>query len=236
MVNFSVAVSALRAAFDRQANTSNNIANLSTPGFKSRRVHLQETLNGGVRTAAVSRDISQGPLEPTGRPLDVAVSGRGFLAVETPKGQRFTRFGVFGLDAAGRIVDPGGNRLSPGITVPDNAVAVDISRDGAVSATMPDGTRQQLGTIELYTFANPHGLQAMGDGLFSPTASSGAPGAFQPGAPGAGQVIAGFLEGSNVSLPKELTDQIVSKASLSAGIASIRAQDDMLGELLDTVG
>ncbi len=235
MVNFSVAVSALRAAFDRQSTTANNIANVSTHGFKSRRLHQQDTQGGGVQISAVQRDLSQGSLEPTGRPLDVAVSGRGFLAVETSKGQRFTRFGAFGLDAGGQIVDAHGNQLSPGFTVPGNAVAVNISRDGVVSATMPDGTAQQLGNVEVYTFANPGGLQALGDGLFSPSASSGVPNAAQPGAPGRGEVIAGFLEGSNVSLPKELTDQIVSKATLSANIASIRAQDDMLGELLDTV-
>jgi len=234
-VNFSVAVSALRAAFDRQANTANNIANVSTHGFKASRVTQQDSIGGGVQISAVQRDLSQGSLEPTGRPLDMAVSGRGFLAVETPKGQRFTRFGAFGLDAGGRIVDGQGNQLSPGFTVPGNAVAVNVSRDGVVSATMPDGSSQQLGAVEVYTFANPGGLQALGDGLFSPTASSGVPGPAQPGSPGRGEVIAGFLEGSNVSLPRELTDQIVNKVTLSANIASIRARDDMLGELLDTV-
>jgi flagellar basal-body rod protein FlgG len=236
MVSFSVAVSALRAAFDRQANTANNLANVSSPGFKARRVHQQDTLDGGVRTAAVQRDLTQGPLETTGRALDVAVSGPGYMAVDTPKGQRFTRFGSFALDAEGRIVDSQGNYLSPGFTVPLDAVAVNISRNGTVSATMPDGTIRDLGVVEVYTFPNPEGLLALGGGLFSPSASSGLPTAGQSGSAGFGELIAGFLEGSNVSIAKELTDQIVTRASLSANIATIRTQDDMLGEILDTVG
>ena len=235
MVNFSVAVSALRAAFQRQANTANNIANVATPGFKSRRVHLQDTLGGGVEVAAVERNLTQGPLSPSGRPLDMAVSGRGFLAVDGPRGQRFTRFGAFGLDANGRIVDAAGNFLAPGFDVPPDAVAVNVSRDGVVSATMADGSPRDLGSVEVFTFANPEGLQAVGGGLFSPTAASGAPTSGAAGAGAFGELIAGFLEGSNVSLARELTDQILNKAHLSANIASIRAQDDMLGELLDTV-
>ncbi len=235
MVNFSVAVSALRAAFSRQTVTANNIANVSTPAFKSSRVHQQDTLSGGVEVSAVQRNLSPGPLEPTGRPLDIAVSGSGYIAVETPKGQRFTRFGAFGLDANGQIVDGQGNQLSPGFTVPDGAVAVNISREGAVAVSMADGSRQQLGTVDVYTFANPGGLQAIGGGLYSPAASSGPPMAHPAGSPGAGELVSGFLESSNVYLARELTDQIINKAGLSANIATIRAQDDMLGELLDTV-
>jgi flagellar basal-body rod protein FlgG len=235
MVNFSVAVSALRAAFTRQAVTANNIANVSTPGFKSSRVRQQDTFSGGIRISAVQRDLNPGPLEPTGRPLDLAVSGSGFIAVETPKGQRFTRFGAFGLDAAGQIIDPQGYQLSPGFTVPDGAVAVNITREGVVSATMANGSKQPLGTVDIYTFANPNGLQALGGGLYSPAASSGSPMAHPPGSPGVGELVSGFLEGSNVQLARELTDQIINKTSLSANLATIRAQDDMLGELLDTV-
>lgn len=235
MVNFSVAVSALRAAFQRQATTANNIANVSTPGFKSRRVHLQDTRTGGVEVAAIQRNLAQGPLQPTGRPLDLAVSGPGFLAVDGPRGQRFTRFGAFGLDANGRIVDSAGNFLAPGFDVPADAVAVNVARNGTVSATMADGSIQNLGSAQVFTFANPEGLQAVGGGLFSPTAASGAPVAGTPGTGGFGEMIAGFLEDSNVNLARELTDQILNKALLSANIASIRAQDDMLGELLDTV-
>ncbi len=235
MVDFSVAVSALRAAFQRQATTANNIANVSTPGFKSSRVHLQDTRTGGVDVAAIERNMAPGPLQPTGRPLDLAVSGPGFLAVDGPRGQRFTRFGAFGLDADGRIVDSAGNFLAPGFDVPGDAVAVNVARDGSVSATMADGSTHNLGSAQVFTFANPEGLQAVGGGLFSPTAASGAPVAGTPGTGGFGEMIAGFLEDSNVSLARELTDQIVNKAHLSANIASIRAQDDMLGELLDTV-
>lgn len=235
MLNFSVAVSALRAAFERQANTASNVANVSTPGFKSRRVHHVESFGGGTELAAVRRDLAQGPLEPTGRPLDLAVSGRGFLAVDTPKGQRFTRFGAFGLDADGRIVDATGNSLAPGIDVPAEAVAVNVSRDGTVSAMMADGSQRELGRLEVFTFANPEGLSAVGGGLFAPGPNSGVPMAGTAGAPGFGEVVAGFLEGSNVSLARELTDQVLNRAQVSANIASVRAQDEMLGELLDTV-
>ncbi|MHC4915017.1 MAG: flagellar hook-basal body protein [Planctomycetota bacterium] len=235
MVNFSIAVSALRAVFDRQANTANNIANVNTSGFKSSRVHQQESYGGGVHIAAVHRDLTQGPLQPTGRALDIAVAGGGYLAVDTPRGQRFTRFGAFGLDAEGSIVDAAGNRLAPGLQVPADAVAVNISRSGAVSATMQDGTTVEVGRVEVYTFANAGGLQALGGGLFAPTGASGPAAAGVAGQGSRGELIAGFLEGSNVSLAREITDQIVNRATLAANTATIRAQDGMLGELLDTV-
>ena len=233
MVNFSVAVSALRTAFDRQAYTANNIANVSTPGFKSRRPHQVETRGGGTAIDAVRTNLNQGPLEPTGRSLDLAVSGRGFLAVDTAKGQRFTRLGSFGLDANGQLVDPAGNLLSPGLTVPGDAVAVNVGRDGAVSATVPDGSLVDVGQLNVFNFANPEGLMALGGGLFSPGPASGVPVAGAPGAPGFGEVLAGFLEGSNVSLAEELTDQIINRAQIGANLSSIRAQNDMLGEILD---
>ncbi len=235
MVSFSIAVSALRAVFDRQANTANNIANISTPGFKSARVHQQEAYGGGVQISAVSRDLTQGPLQPTGRAMDIAVSGGGYLAVNTPRGLRFTRFGSFGLDAEGRIVDVAGNYLAPGLQVPDDAVAVNVARDGAVSAVMQDGTSVEVGRVETYTFANAAGLEALGGGLFAPTGASGPAVAGLPGEGARGELVAGFLEGSNVSLAREITDQIVNRATLGANTATIRAQDDMLGELLDTV-
>ena len=236
MLTFSIAVSALRAAFDRQAITANNVANVSTPGYRARRAHQVESFGGGTEINAVRRDESQGPLEATGRALDLAVSGQGYLAVDTPRGTRYTRAGAFGVDAAGNIVDPAGNRLAPGFTVPPEAVAVEVSRSGELAATMADGSRQVLGQLPLYTFANPGGLEAVGGGLYSPTAASGPARPGTPGADGYGEVVAGFLEGSSVDLARELTDQIVNRATVGANTASIRAQNDMLGEILDLRG
>jgi flagellar basal-body rod protein FlgG len=236
MVGFSVAVSALRAAFDRQAVTSNNIANINTTAYQARRAHQSDQAVGGVQIDAVTRDETPGGLEPTGRTLDLAVSGRGYLGVDTPRGMRYTRAGSFGIDGAGRVVDSGGNPLAPGFTVPDGAVAVEVSGNGALSTTMSDGSRQALGQLQLYNFPNPGGLEAVGGGLFSPSASSGLAMAGAPGAGGYGQIVSGFLEGSNVELAREITDQIINKAVLGANIASIKTQDQMLGELLDLKG
>jgi flagellar basal-body rod protein FlgG len=233
MVDFSVAVSALRAAFDRQAVTSNNIANVSTPGYQARSVHQSEQVVGGVQIDAISRDEASGGLEPTGRSLDLAVAGKGYLAVDTSRGMRYTRAGSFGIDASGRVVDSGGNPLAPGFTVPNGAVAVEVAGNGTLSATMPDGSRQNLGQLQLYNFGNSGGLEAVGGGLFSPSASSGPAMAGTPSTGGYGEIVSGFLEGSNVELAKELTDQIVNKAVLGANVATIKTQDQMLGDLLD---
>jgi flagellar basal-body rod protein FlgG len=236
MLTFSIAVSALRAAFERQAITANNVANVFSPAYQARRAHQVESFGGGTEINAVRRDESQGGLSATGRALDLAVSGQGYLAVDTPRGMRYTRVGSFGVDAGGNIVDPAGNRLAPGFTVPPEAVAVEVSRSGEIAATMPDGSRQVLGQVSLYTFANPGGLEAVGGGLFSPTAASGPAQPGTPGADGYGEVVAGFLEGSNVDLARELTDQIVNRATVRANAASIKAQNDMLGEVLDMKG
>ena len=236
MVTFSIAVSALRAAFDRQAVTANNIANVSTPAYQARRVHQSEAYPGGATIDAVSRDQTEGGFEPTGRPLDLAVSGPGYLGVDTPRGARYTRYGAFGVDGSGRVVDSAGNRLLPGFTVPADAVAVEVSRSGDISATMPDGSRQALGRVPVFTFANPGGLETVGGGLYSPSASSGPAMAGAAGTDGRGEVIGGFLEGSNVDLGREMVDMIVNRITVGANTASVRAQDRMLGELLDLRG
>jgi len=228
MVSFSVAVSALQAAFRRQAITSNNVANISSPGFKRSRAHLVEGETGGTRVAATPTDPSQGPFVHTGRSLNLAVAGEGFFRVEGARGDRFTRMGFFGLDAGRNIVDPFGNRLAPGFTVPDGAQTINVASDGTLSAVLPDGTTQTLGQTELYRFANPQGLGRDGQGLLSVTPNSGAP---QAGA--SGQIVQGVLEGSNVELAGEITDQIITRAMLRANVASIRTQDEMLGEILD---
>lgn len=236
MVNFSIAVSSLRAAFEHQAVIANNIANVQTPGYRSARAHQSELTGGGAALDAVTRSEAQGALEATGRPLDLAVSGQGFLAVDTPRGARYTRLGAFGVDGSGRVVDSAGNRLMPGFQVPQDAVAVEVSRSGELAATMSDGSRRVLGQIPVYRFANPGGLEAVGGGLFSPSAASGPalPGTAGEGANG--EIIGGFLEASNVELSREITDQLVNRATVRANLASIRAQDDMLGELLDLKG
>ena len=236
MVTFSIAVSALRAAFDRQAVTANNIANALTPAYQARSAHQSEVYGGGAEVDAVIRDESQGGLEATGRPLDLAVAGGGYLAVDTPRGTRYTRFGDFGVDASGRVVDSAGNRLLGGFTVPSDAVAVEVSRSGELAATMPDGSRQVLGQIPLFTFANTAGLEAVGGGLYSPGPSSGPVTSGTPGTGAFGQIIGGFLEGSNVDLGTEMTDMIVNRATLGANVASIKVQNQMLGDLLDIKG
>jgi flagellar basal-body rod protein FlgG len=236
MATFSIAVSALRAAFLRQDISANNVANVSTPAYQARRAHQVETAGGGTAIDAVERSAAQGGLEPTGRALDLAVSGQGYLAVDTPRGTRYTRVGAFGVDAAGRVVDPAGNALAPGFTVPADALALEVSRSGELAAAMPDGSRQVLGQLRLFTFANPGGLEAVGGGLFSPAAASGPA---EPGTPGTGaygEIVVGFLEGANVDLATELTDQIVNRATVRANLATIRTQDAMLGELLDLRG
>ncbi len=236
---------------------SNNIANLSTTGFKRRRAEFQDLIyqnlrrtgsqsadtgtvlpSGaqiglGVRTAAVYRIAEQGNMQQTENRFDLAIRGNGYFQVQLPSGEvAYTRDGTFGLSAEGTIVTAEGFVVQPGITIPAAARDVTINANGEVLAKLDGQTApQNVGQIQIAIFANEGGLEAVGDNLFLATPGSGQPQAAAPGQPGYGQVMQGFIETSNVNAVQEITALITAQRAYEMNSKVITASDEMLSTL-----
>ncbi len=235
---------------------SNNLANVSTTGFKRANAVFEDLmyqnlrqvgsnsaeqsqlptglqLGLGVRTVATSRSFSQGSLQQSGNKLDVAIQGNGFFQVTMPDGTtNYTRDGSFQVDSQGRLVTAGGLPIVNGVTVPANATSLTISTDGTVSATIPGAVApQSVGTIALATFINPPGLDPRGQSLFAETAASGQPNTGTPGANGLGTLMQGFLETSNVNVVQELVSMIQTQRAYEMNSKAIQTSDQMLQKL-----
>lgn len=233
---------------------SNNIANMSTTGFKRQRMEFadlmyqnidrpgsQASSNGdtvpsgismglGVRPIATYRIHEQGTIQITDGDLDLAISGKGMFQVELPNGTTgYTRDGSLQRNENGEIVTQQGYKISPTITIPSTASAVEINDQGEVLATIPGQTAQQnLGQIQLANFVNPSGLEAIGDNLFLETDASGAPTVGNPGDDNIGTLKQGMLEGSNVDAVKEVTNLITAQRAYEMNSNVIKTSDDML--------
>jgi flagellar basal-body rod protein FlgG len=246
------------AAQDMNLTTiSNNLANVSTTGFKSDRAEFQDLLyqikrqpgaqstqdselpsglqlGTGVRIVGTQKNFTAGSLETTENPLDIAVNGRGFLQIMQPDGTiAYTRDGTFHLDANGQIVTASGYALEPAIVVPQNAQTFTVGQDGTVSITLPGATAtpQVIGNIQTADFINPAGLQAQGGNLFLETASSGAPQVGTPGLNGLGTTLQNTLEASNVSTVEELVNMITTQRAYEMNSKVISTADQMLQNL-----
>lgn len=231
---FLFSLSGLQAQAFRQAVSANNIANVSTPGFKSQRALQADIRGGGTKISSIDQLGQQGPILRTGGTLDLAVEGNGFFQLQTANGgTRYSRDGSFKLDGQGRMVDAHGLLLQPPITVPVQAQALQVTSNGQISAVMPDGAIQNLGQIQIAQFSNPGGMLREGDNLLSPTANSGEAVAGIPGMGGRGTLVPGALEGSNVDIATEMVDQIIDQRAFEANLKPIQTADEMSGELLD---
>jgi len=234
-------------------NIANNLANANTNGFKMRRTQFQDLLyqsyvqpgaaagsqtivpSGlqiGLGTRPASNEIifSQGSFQQTQNPLDVVIQGKGFFQVRLPTGElAYTRDGGFQLDRDGNIVTSSGNPIEPQITIPAQSQSVTIAADGTVSYTQPGQTAAQIaGQIQLANFANPAGLNSIGQNLFSQTDASGDPTIGNPGGQeGLGQLMQGYVEGSNVSVVEEFINMIVSQRAYEANSKVVKAADEM---------
>jgi len=230
----SIALSGLTASRLRALTHANNLANLNTPGYKAQRADSATGARGdSVRISAIGRSQSAGFLRPTGNPLDVAIDGPGFFQVQDAQGNRFyTRAGAFQLDADGNLVTPEGLMLVPPITVPAGA-QVSIAPDGTVSAQVGDAPPEPIGQIELATFNNPEGLALAENGLATATPASGPPILNPPGAGGAGRLVSGHLEGSNVDMAAEIIAQKFETRIYAANAAVVRTADEMNREIID---
>ena len=231
---------------------ANNLANINTTGFKKSQVAFQDLLyiklkdagaevvsglksptglevGSGVRTSATVRVFTGGELQSTNRPLDIAISGEGFLQVSMPNGDiRYTRDGSLQRNADGELVTTTGYRIEPAISIPIDAASVDIGKDGSVNVKDAAGTQSVVGTIELARFPNPTGLSAEGENLFAETQASGTATPGTAGDSGYGIILAGFLEKSNVQMITELVNLITAQRAYETNSRAIRAGDEML--------
>ncbi len=239
---------------------SNNLANVSTVGFKRDRGVFEDLLyqvnrqpgglstqaselpsglqlGTGVRTAGSQKIFTQGTLQVTEQSLDLAVNGRGFFQVLLADGSiGYTRNGQFHMNANGDMVTADGRLLEPAITIPEDARTVTIGDDGTVSAMLASDTSPTvLGNIQLADFVNPGGLEAMGDNLFRETGASGPAQVGTPGLDGLGVVRQGALENSNVSVVEELVNMITTQRAYEMNSKVISTADEMLGYVNQTL-
>ena len=231
---------------------ANNLANVSTTGFKRSRAHfedlLYQTVQGtatvatqdavttpaiqvgrGVRLSAVQRLHAQGPIEVTNRGLDVAIEGEGFFQVQLPNGQTaYTRDGSFGISDTGTLVTQGGYTVAPGIKVPDQAADLQISRSGIVTVKQPGRAEPvEIGRLELARFTNPSGLESVGENLYLATPASGEPAAGFPQDDGLGRLVQGALESSNVEIVQEMVDMITAMRAYEINSKAIKNSEQM---------
>lgn len=235
---------------------SNNLANVSTNGFKRSRGVFEDLLyqtirqpgaqstqqtqissglqiGSGVRPVATERIHTQGALQQTGNALDMGLQGNGFFQIQLPDGTTaYTRDGSFQLDNQGQIVTASGYPLSPAITIPNDALTITIGKDGTVSVLQAGQTAPtQIGSIQLATFVNPGGLQSLGENLFLESASSGTATPNTPGQNGAGVINQNYVETSNVNVAEELVSMITTQRAYELNSRSIQTSDAMLGRL-----
>lgn len=233
---------------------SNNLANVSTTGFKKMRVDFQDLLYNtikpagapptapgvqspvpiqigeGVRPIATPRIFFQGETVSTDNPLDLMIEGDGFFQVLQADGSiAYTRDGGWQRDSTGRIVTADGLPMEPEITIPPEATRVVVGRGGEVSVIIPGNpASESIGQIELARFLNAAGLHATGRNLFVPTEASGDPLQGAPGAEGTGTIAQGFLEQSNVKVVEELVNMIVAQRAYEINSKAVQTSDDML--------
>jgi flagellar basal-body rod protein FlgG len=250
------AASGMNAQQDNIDNIAHNLANVNTVGFKKSRVEFEDLvyqqikapgsptstsgeaptgmeMGLGTRPVATARDFTTGNLRATGGPLDLAIEGRGFFQITTPDGQTaYTRAGSLHLSAEGVVVTAEGYPIEPQITIPPDATSITISKSGIVSVALAGQTAaQEVGTLELASFQNPPGLQALGGNLFAQTTASGEPTTGVPGTDGMGTIGQGLLEESNVSVVEEMVNMILGQRAYEANSRVVRTADEMLGQV-----
>lgn len=251
-----IAKTGLDAQQTQLDNISNNLANISTNGFKRSRAVFEDLLyqtlrqpgaqssqqttvpsglqmGTGVRPVATEKVFTQGAMNLTGNALDVAINGNGFFQVQMPDGTlAYTRDGSFQKDSTGQVVTSSGYPVSPALTIPADALSITIGRDGVVSVKQAGATAPtQIGTIQIASFVNPAGLQSVGENFFVETASSGTPTPNTPGTNGTGLLNQNYVEASNVNAAEELVTMIQTQRAYEMNSKVISTSDQMLAKL-----
>ncbi|MDB6061234.1 MAG: flagellar basal-body rod protein FlgG [Verrucomicrobiaceae bacterium] len=248
-----VSKTGLSAQNTRLTTISNNLANAATVGFKRDDAQFEDLLyqiraqpgasssqntqlpsgmqlGTGVRVVGTTKQFTEGSLEITQKPLDMAINGRGFFQILMPDGSTsYTRNGQFQVNSNGEIVTSGGLQLQPTISLPQDAQTVTISKDGIVEVQIAgQAASQQVGQIQLADFINPTGLQAIGSNLFLETSASGSPQQGQPANTGFGSVEQSTLEASNVDVVEEMVNMITTQRTYEMNSKVISTADQML--------
>ena len=254
MQSLSIAATGMMAQQLNVEVISNNVANMSTTGYKRQKATFQDLMyqdlrrvgsnssdagtivpagvqvGMGVRTAAVTRITAQGNLDITENKLDMAIQGRGYFRIQLPSGaDAFTRAGNFLTSPDGQLVTSDGYTVQPGITIPADATDININAQGQVEITLTGQTDPQVvGQLELATFQNPAGLNPLGDNLFTEPPASGTPVTGTPASDGFGSLLQGYLETSNVNAVSEITNLITAQRAYEMNAKMITATDEML--------
>jgi flagellar basal-body rod protein FlgG len=251
-----IAKTGLDAQQTQMDTIANNLANVSTNGFKRSRAVFEDLLyqtirqpgaqssqqtqipsglqiGTGVRPVAAERIHTQGNLQQTGNQLDVAIQGAGFFQVLMPDGTTaYTRDGSFQQNAQGQLVTSSGFTVQPALTIPVNSLTVTIGQDGVVSVTQPGVAAPiQIGSLQLATFINPAGLMSQGQNLYQETASSGTPSTTVPGTNGGGTLSQSYVETSNVNVVEEMVNMIQTQRAYEINSKAITTSDQMLQKL-----
>ncbi len=251
---FSTAATGMAAQQTMVDSIANNLANINTNGYKRAQVNFQDLLylkireagreiasgvtapsgleiGSGVRMASTNKVFTVGQLQNTGRSLDIAIQGDGFLEVTLPNGDtRYTRDGSIQMDADGQLVNASGYAISPSITIPVEATSIDVGADGTISVQTSSGSTV-VGTLDLYRFPNSAGLSAEGGNLFMETEASGTATAGTAGEEGYGSILSKFLEKSNVEMVNELVNLITAQRGYEINSRIIKVGDRMLRKL-----
>ena len=255
-----VSKTGLDAQDKAMATVANNLANVNTNGFKSDRAVFEDLfyviekqpgaqadeintvpsgiqLGSGVRVAGTQKVFTEGSIQTTGEPMDLAIVGRGFFQVESPNGDiLYTENGQFQLNAEGVMVNAQGLPLTPAIEVPQGSTGFTVGADGIVTAVLPgDNLPSELGQITLVNFTNPGGLEALGGNLYRESVASGEAVEGVPGEEGLGQLKQGVLEGSNVQVVEAMVAMIAIQRAYEANAKVLDAASGMQQFLNQTV-
>ena len=235
------------------SNIANNLANTNTTGYKESRVNFEDLfyqtikspgaysseytqvptgiqIGLGTKVSSIEKEFTQGDLQKTSNPLDLAIQGQGFFQIQMPSGESaYTRDGTLQTNSQGQLVDANGYQVVPPITIPPNATSISISQNGTVSAVVAGQTNPvQIGTITLANFINPAGLNSIGNNLYLQTSASGVPQIGTPGQNGIGTIQQGFLEMSNVNLVGQMVSMITAQNAYTIDSKAITIANQML--------
>ncbi|TCM17693.1 flagellar basal-body rod protein FlgG [Novosphingobium sp. PhB165] len=262
MRSLSIASTGMLAQQTNVDVISNNIANMNTTAYKRQRAEFQDLLyqqvsrpgaatsadgtqvpsgiqlGAGVKTGGIYRITEQGALTNTGNTYDLAVDGQGYFQVMQPSGElAYTRAGSFQLSDQGELVTTDGYRVQPDITIPQGAVSVTVSKTGEVQVKMDGQTNlQTVGQLQLATFVNEAGLEAIGSNLYLETGASGQPTVGNPADPSFGSINQGFVEASNVNPVSEITSLITAQRAYEMNSRVVKTSDEMLQTSTQTGG
>ncbi len=233
---------------------SNNIANMTTTGFKRQRPEFQDLMYQNIqRPGSTSSDVGtilptgiqiglgtkvnsiyrmhgQGSMKVTDNSLDLAINGEGYFMIDLPSGETaYTRAGSFALNDQGELVTAQGYTVQPGISIPSDAESITVNESGEIIVSIPNQVASQnVGQIQLATFLNPGGLEAVGDTLFLETDASGSATTGTPASDNFGTILQGTLESSNVNVVEEITNLISAQRAYEMNSKTISASDQML--------